>query len=252
MAKIYKYHSSTLNPFFSSGLTAVEDHRPLTNKERIKREKMLNRHKPKGKFRDGRFDPCLKANNSENEQSKLMVKRQPKHFTCFRVRDVNEETGEIDPLGTTHTTNDLKQAKHRRIKAIKKFGEFYDPLYKAKEVTLLFLTFTRMNYAKLSFARMMDNVRYHIEKQLGICLRGFIWVLEASQRDHLHYHLCLAIDRLNASKMPKELKFEGIWGQRTQVTFVKKSVIGYMMKYLTKEEAVIMGCRSYGKSRTYK
>jgi hypothetical protein len=162
---------------------------------------------------------------------------------------VDEETGEISSAKEIHETNEMRASRHRKIKSIQEFCDFYEPLYKQKIVSLLFLTFTRMNFARITFSRMLENIRYHIEKQLKIKIRGFVWVLEASKRDHLHYHLCLAIDRLNASKMPKELMFEKLWGQRTQVRFVVKTVRGYLMKYLAKEQSAVEHLRSYGRSR---
>ncbi|NBX28766.1 MAG: hypothetical protein EBR55_11105, partial [Chitinophagia bacterium] len=40
--------------------------------------------------------------------------------------------------------------------------------------------------------------------------------------------------KLRGGKIPKLLKFDKIWGQRTEIDFVKKNVVGYMSKYFAK------------------
>lgn len=116
---------------------------------------------------------------------------------------------------------------------------------------MLFFTFTGMNNSKLLFSDLLDNIKYHFSEQLNRPIRGYFWALEVSENFHVHYHLCVAIDRLAVNKMPKALMFEKLWGQRTQVTFVKKSVRRYLSKYLAKDSYRAIGFRSYGKSSKY-
>jgi hypothetical protein len=241
----FVYLSTKRNPGYEYGLSTVEDHRPGA---KLKAVRIRFRPNP---FKDGKFESCLKHNNSENQSKFISIKRYPKYIVLLEKADVDVNTGEISPIKEIHQTDEIKASRRRKIKAVKEFCDFYEPLYKQKIVSLLFLTFTRMNYARMTFSRMLDNIRYHVEKQLKIKIRGFVWVLEASNRNHLHYHLCLAIDRLNAPKMPQELMFESLWGQRTQVRFVVKTIRGYLMKYLSKDHSAVEGMRGYGRSRKF-
>jgi hypothetical protein len=42
------------------------------------------------------------------------------------------------------------------------------------------------------------------------------------------------------------MKLESVWGARTQVEFVRKNIRHYMAKYFAKENARIIGVRSFG------
>ncbi len=122
-------------------------------------------------------------------------------------------------------------------------------LYFKKKVTMLSFTFTRLNYANMPFKDMLDNVRYHFNKILNKPILGYFWTLECSENLHAHYHLCIVIDRWRISKIPEEIKFEKLWGQRTHVVIIKKSVRGYMAPYLSKKNFYLLKFRSYGMSR---
>jgi hypothetical protein len=91
-------------------------------------------------------------------------------------------------------------------------------------------------------------------------------VLEISSPDkqknlsgfHLHYHLVVIVDRLNikGGKMPKALKLNDAWGQRTQVEFVKSSLEGLLIGYLGKNNYRLTDTkgkkiRMFGNSRRY-
>ena len=52
-----------------------------------------------------------------------------------------------------------------------------------------------------------------------------------------YYPLFLLIE-FQEKKMPTALMFEKLWGQLFQVTFIKKSVRGYLSKYFAKEAIV--------------
>lgn len=91
----------------------------------------------------------------------------------------------------------------------------------------------------------------HFSEQLNRPVRGYFWALEVYQNFHLNYHLCVVIHLHAIKKMPKALKFEQLWGQRTEVTFVKNSIRRYLSKYLAMDSFKVLGMRSYGKSSKY-
>jgi hypothetical protein len=93
-----------------------------------------------------------------------------------------------------------------------------------------------MNYANILFSRMLDDMKYRFAKILNKPIKAFIWVLEVSNHFHAHYHICIIIDRLIVKKMPESMKFEGLWGQRTEFSFVRKGIKRYMSKYFAKEQ----------------
>lgn len=194
------------------------------------------------------FDSCLIHDNADKL---VMVKTAPKWLTNMTYQECDTETGE---LGGYHDyeTNEIKQGNGRKIKALDAFCDHYQPLYSQRKVSLMFHTFTRANHANTTFRRMVDNVKQHYKRNLSRPVKGLIWVSEISENLHWHYHLCVAVDRMKLKQIPEELKFEDLWGQRTEVEFVKKNVRRYMAKYFAKHQSRIMNTRAYGKSRNFK
>lgn len=91
-------------------------------------------------------------------------------------------------------------------------------------------------------------------KRLGISVKGHIWTSEISDSLHWHFHICICTDRVDFREtgIPPLLKFDALWGQRTEIDFVKKNVRHYMAKYFAKCNSRIIGARSYGISRKLK
>jgi hypothetical protein len=200
------------------------------------------------------FEPCLihnKGNKKNAENGEILVQTKPKYLTQLLREKYNKKTGNWDDGMEILETNSFKQANHRKIKALNKFCNKYQPLYQKKEVSLFILTFTRMNKARLSIKTMMKIVTEYF-KRLGYPVRAFIWTLEVSANLHAHYHVGIAVDRMNLKKIPKQMKFNGIWGQRTEIDFIKKNVKHYLAKYFAKHNSRLEGYRSYGMSKNLK
>ena len=104
---------------------------------------------------------------------------------------------------------------------------------------------------------MLDNVKTRY-KSINRPIKGFLWAMELKENEkmetgfHIHYHLVVAINRVFWKEIPEELKFNDLWGQRTGVEFIRKSVRKYLSKYLYKSDAKILGRRAYSISRELK
>ena len=203
------------------------------------------------------FEACLITTNgskktAKNTQKEVHVKTQPKWYTDLMEWEIDSSTGELIPKGV-YTSNDFKCSNGKKIKSLDKFCNYYQPLYKQKKVTLWFLTFTQANKAKIHFNTMSKIVIQYF-KRLGIEVRGHIWTAEVSNQLHWHYHMCVSTDRvkLEGGKFPELLKFDNIWGQYTDIDFVKKNIKHYMSKYFAKCDYRVIGSRSYGCSRKFK
>jgi hypothetical protein len=159
-----------------------------------------------------------------------------------------------DGRSVVNSSDTFKQRRSRKKFTVDRFCDMYDPLWRSRKVSLIFHTFTRVNYARLNISVMLELVkaRYAALKRP---LRGYLWVLEIAPNSnmrcgyHIHYHLLVAVDRVRWPKIPSSLKFEDVWGQRTGIEFVKYSLRGYLTKYFLKSEAHLLRLRSYGISR---
>lgn len=192
---------------------------------------------------------CLIDDNSDSFKQ---VKTAPKWFTELKYYNVavsGDNAGEIlsDEI---YVSDDFKQSNGGKIKALDAFCNRYQPLYHQRKVSLLFLTFTRANQARVTFRQMLDNARKRFKAQ-DVSVRGFIWTAEVSEKLHWHYHVCFAVDRVSWSKIPQWMKFNNLWGQRTGIEFVRKNVKHYMAKYFAKHQYRVIGQRSYGRSRKF-
>lgn len=209
---------------------------------------------------------CLLRNNSSQPVSNLVtgnpvydqvygfVQSQPKRYSVLTKCETNPLPGM--PALTTIETTDLKASKNRMLQKVNSFCDFYEPLYQAHKVSVLFFTFTRANYSSKTIATMLECVRKRL-KVLKWPLRGYIWVLESKKNQnmeggyHVHYHLVIAVDRVNIVKIPNELKVENLWGQRTGVEFIRKTIRGYLSKELSKANAKVCYRRRYGISKKF-
>jgi hypothetical protein len=228
--KVYTFLSRHKNPDFEAGVVKLETSPKTTP-----------------------FESCLITTKSDKitpqKTGEILVKTRPKWFTDLLGWEIDPETGEVTPTDI-YTANDFTVSNGKKIKSLDAFCAKYQPLYKARKVTLLFLTFTRATHSRLLWKDMIDLIKVRMKRE-GLNLRGFIWTAEISDNLHFHYHLCIAIDRVNWKTIPERLKFEKAWGQRTEIDFVKKNVRHYMAKYFAKCDARVLYKRSYGKSNKY-
>jgi hypothetical protein len=202
-----------------------------------------NGSKKKGSFQ---------AKKGQKDVREVHIKTRPKWYTDLMEWEVDQISGEMVPKGV-YTSDDFKCSNGKKIKALDKFCKKYQPLYRSRKVSLFFLTFTRANYASLKWNTMSKLIMQYF-KRLGIEVRGHIWTAEISDNLHWHYHICICTNRVDFSKtgIPPSLKFDSLWGQRTEIDFVKKNVRHYMAKYFAKCNSRAIGHRSYGISRKLK
>lgn len=212
----------------------------------------LSTHK-NDKYEDGirmlPFESCLIHNNSSKNRYDfggfLRVQTEPKWITSL-AKMTKDDEGEYNH--EILVTNNFKSSNYRKIKALDKFCLKYQPLYQQRKVTMFFLTFTQANKARLSWVTMMQIIKDRF-KELNYPVLDYVWTSEVSENLHFHYHLAVAVNRINIKKIPQKLKFEKIWGMRTEIDFVKKNIRHYMAKYFAKSNYRIEGLRSYGISK---
>jgi predicted SprT family Zn-dependent metalloprotease len=187
---------------------------------------------------------CLLHNKSHTFS--WIIKSKPKWFTDLLQTTLDKETGEIIDT-SVYQTNDLTSGNYRKIKAVNKFCDVYEPLYKKHEVSIMFYTLTLANQTDTTIPKLMNAFKMRLKRN-GIKLRGYVWVLEISDQLHVHYHMLVATDRIKikGKKMPEFLKVHDLWQCRTKVEFAQKHVRGYLAKYFVKCSSRILHKRSYG------
>jgi hypothetical protein len=190
---------------------------------------------------------CLIHDNSAVFRAKeIHVKTEPKWFTDLWCDIVQMNSGEI--IGSEiYTTNEIKSSNARKIKRLDAFCSHFQPLYERKDISMLFFTLTLANQSKMTISGIVDVIKKRCKRR-GITFHGYIWTSEISETLHWHYHLAVSIDRINIRGIgiPTWLKLESVWGARTQIEFVRKNIRHYMAKYFAKENARIIGARSFG------
>ena len=200
------------------------------------------------------FRSCLIHNKSDKITNEVTanyqwkIQNNPKWLTRLQYLNVDTETGEVidhDYLDT----NNQKASNARKIKALDKWCGVFQPLYQKKKVSMLFYTFTQADKARVDIKQMIETLSKRYERK-GKKILGYVWTLEVSEKKHIHYHLAIAIQRINlqGAKLPSWMKADKIWGRRTGVEFVRKNIRHYMAKYFAKHNARIEGFRSYGMS----
>ena len=242
--KVYEHYGTAKNPNYERGLKSV----PLF-------ESCLINNK-------GNTSGSSKAHPlSQKFGSNITIRTTPKWLTELAVFESDNEGYPV--LTDRYLTDDLKGSNNRKIKTLHRFCDVYQPLYAQRKVTLFFLTFTKANKARHKWSTMLKIVRKYMQRA-GAPVLGWCWISEVGQETynktkdpkdlHWHYHLAFACPRLDlkGKKLHKLLKFENVWGCRTEIDFVKKNIRGYMMKYFAKNNMKVEGVRSYGISRKLK
>lgn len=201
------------------------------------------------------FRTCLKHHNSDRFSS-LKVKTEPKWFTDLLVSEIDTESGEITDL-SIYTTNEFKQSNSRKIKTISAFCDYFQPLYEKRKVSMLFYTLTTAEYGQ-PIADVMNALKKRCKRN-GKPIIGYVWISEVSPDLHWHYHIAIAIDRINVKgqNLPAYLKLDNLWHSITNVQFVRKNIKHYMSKYFVKNNYKMLSTdlkgqpkiiRAYGKS----
>jgi zona occludens toxin (predicted ATPase) len=166
---------------------------------------------------------------------------------------LDTETGEL-LQDVDYDINDLESATKRKKKAIKRYSDFYEPLYQQRKVSCMFITLTQANIAltNTNIRDAINLIRKRFERH-NIQVLGHLWVSEISYNGHWHYHIAISTTRVRWKKIPSWAKFNDIWGRRTQIEFIRKSVASYLGKYIGKDNmGRMIGFRQYGISRNLK
>ena len=198
-----------------------------------------------------------------------------KWLTWYKCHYVEENSGEI--IEIIKESESLKKSRARAINCLNTFDEFYAEAYRQRLVSCLFITLTRVPEARHSIRSFMVQYKKAL-KRSGVKLLGYVFVSEVSYKGnipggHWHYHLVISVERLHVrgAKLPEVLTQNyigtplgtGLWGQKTECTFVYSAAIKYgyrkgeqasavnlyLNKYMGKESGAVLGVRRFGASK---
>jgi hypothetical protein len=198
-----------------------------------------------------------------------------KWLTWYKCTYAEENSGEI--IEIIKESESLKKARARAITCLNTFDDFYAEAYRQRLVSCLFITLTNVPGAKHSIRSFMVQYKKAL-KRSGVKLLSYVWVSEVSFKGkipggHWHYHLVISVERLHVrgGKLPEVLKQDylgtplgtGLWGQKTECTFVYSAAIKYghgkgkqanavnlyLNKYMGKHSGAVLGVRRFGASK---
>lgn len=210
-----------------------------------------------------------------NGKEAVLTLNVSKWITWYKCHYVEENSGEI--IEIIKESESLKKARARAINCLNTFDEFYGEAYRQRLVTCLFITLTRVPEAKHSMRSFMMQYKKALARS-GVKLLGYVWVSEVSYKGnilggHWHYHLVISVERLHVrgAKLPEVLTQKyigtplgtGLWGQKTECTFVYSAAIKYghgkgkqanavnlyLNKYMGKHSGAVLGVRRFGASK---
>ena len=180
----------------------------------------------------------------------FFLQKEWKWGVSFLGNIVDTETGELLE-DQTYEMTDLESGVKRKRKAIRSFTEFYEPLYQSKKVSCMFFTLTQANQSNDNLRDTLNAIKKRFERH-NLPVLGYLWVSEVSKNGHWHYHLAIATKRVYWKTIPKWAKVDDLWGRRTQIEFIRKSIGAYLGKYIGKDNiGRIWAFRGYAKSRKF-
>jgi hypothetical protein len=210
-----------------------------------------------------------------NGREAVITLNVSKWLTWYKCTYVEEKSGEI--IEIIKESESLKKARARAINCLNIFDEFYAEAYRQRLVTCLFITLTRVPEARHSIRSFIKQYKKALARS-GVKLLGYVWVSEVSFKGkipggHWHYHLVISVERLHVrgGKLPEVLTQNyigtplgtGLWGQKSECTFVYSAAIKYghgkgnkanavnlyLNKYMGKESGAVLGVRRFGASK---
>jgi len=210
-----------------------------------------------------------------NGRKAVITGNVSKWLSWYKCTYLEEKTGEI--LTIIKESESLKKARARAIVCLNTFDQFYSEAYRHRLVTCLFITLTRVPEARHTIRSFIKQYKKALERS-GVKLLGYVWVSEVSYKGtipggHWHYHLVISVERLHVKgkKLPEVLTQKyigtplgtGLWGQKTECTFVYSDAIKYghrkgenasavnlyLNKYMGKESGAVYGVRRFGASK---
>lgn len=184
-------------------------------------------------------------------ESLLQVSTSPKYLSWGKKLVLDTCTGEV--ISETYESDSEKKKRGRKVGKLREFDSVYLPIYREKKVSLLFITLTLASGSNNTISGLMKALKQRALRNDSKVL-GYVWVSEVSLKygTHWHYHLLVAIERLEVQRLPSWLKLEALWGKRTECKFVRRSGASiYLSKYLSKDSGSICDMRSYGASSKF-
>ena len=210
-----------------------------------------------------------------NGKEAVLTANVSKWLTWYECHYVEENSGEI--IEIIKESESLKKARARAIICLNTFDEFYAEAYRKHLVTCLFITLTNVPEARHSISSFMKQYKKALLRS-GVKLLSYVWVSELSFKGkipggHWHYHLVISVERLyvKGGKLPEVLTQKylgtplgtGLWGQKTECTFVYSAAIKYgyrkgknanavnlyLNKYMGKHSGAVLGVRRFGASK---
>jgi hypothetical protein len=178
----------------------------------------------------------------------MVMATQPRNITKLLRTTFDANTGEMTAQDIIETNDTLARLR-RRKKALNAFLDVFEPMYARRRVTMLFMTFTLANENGNTLRKVLDQFKKRCKRNGYPCL-GYFWVMEISEELHVHYHALVAIDRINirGASIPSWWKLDELWGAYCRVEMVKRSIRGYLAKYIGKGHEKIESKRMYGRS----
>ncbi len=212
---------------------------------------------------------CLISDNADKKSTKKQIRRIAVSRDMLGLTDpifylqkewkwgvslfgniTDTETGELLEE-QVYQINDLEQGVKRKRKAIRSFTDFYEPLYQSKKVSCMFFTLTQANQSSDNLRDTLNAIKKRFARH-NLPVLGYLWVSEVSKNNHWHYHLAIATKRVYWKQIPKWAKVDDLWGRRTGIEFIRKSIGAYLGKYIGKDNiGRILNFRGYAKSRTF-
>lgn len=262
IAPLYLFQSREANNFYGNGIVLLPTQRNEKNKlcassiairnpEYIA-DVLLDIKLGKIASKRASLRPCLLHNKSDKKMPEyLIIETAPKWLDNYRVLGIDFTDGFFD--SGIYQSNSHRSANYRKIKALDKFCNVYEPLYRQRKISMLMFTLTGYwTHTEIDIKEAIEVLKLRLARH-GKKVLGYIWTFEISEDLHPHYHIAIAVERMNirGGKLPKYMFIDDYWGARTQVAFVKKNIRHYLAKYFAKNNFRALNYRSYGTSSKY-
>lgn len=261
-APLYLFHSRTANEYYEPSIVLLPSQRNQQNKLAAKdiaiknpdhiAQVLFDMKLGQAATKRASLRSCHIRNKSDKHLPEyLMIETAPKWYQHYKMMGIDLSQGFFE-YGT-YQSSSHKSANNRKIKALDKFCNCFEPLYRQRKISMLLFTLTGYwTHTEVDIKAAIEVLKLRLARH-GKKVLGYIWTFEISEDLHPHYHIAVAVERMNirGGKLPKYMFIDDYWSARTQVAFVKKNIRHYLSKYFAKNNFRALNYRSYGTSSKY-
>jgi hypothetical protein len=143
------------------------------------------------------------------------------------VREKYLKVFKHEDTGLIKCVSDLQSKIHKRNNYLNLFIGVYGKHVKDKTVTILTLVINQERYSTMT--KFINTISRKLKRK-GIARLGYVWVRDVGDKEYKHFHLLLAISRINQTQFDELFCGKSQGKYEVQFKRTKRGMINYLIR----------------------